>query len=61
MGVEQASFGLSVRLFTLSNMDISDQRADSNQILSEASMGRYKGCIRFWDKLNQNSGVHGNR
>ena len=38
-----------------------NQWADGNQILSEASMGWGKGCIRFWARLDQNSGFHGNR
>ena len=32
-----------------------------DQILYEASLGWGKGCIRFWDRLDQNSGFHGNR
>ena len=32
---------------------------DRNQILSEASLGMGKGCIRFWTRSDQNSGVHG--
>ena len=35
--------------------------ADHNKILSEASLGWEKGCIRFWAKLDINSGFHGNR
>ena len=35
--------------------------ANLDQILYEASLGWGKGCIRFWDRLDQNSGVHGNR
>ena len=35
--------------------------ANVNQILYEASLGWGKGCIRFWDRLDQNSGFHGNR
>ena len=37
-----------------------DQLADRNQILSEASLGWGKGCIRFWARSDRNSGVHGN-
>ena len=37
------------------------QLANVEQILSEASLGWGKGCIRFWDRLDQNSGFHGNR
>ena len=37
-----------------------DQWANCNQILSEASLGRGKGRIRFWTRMDQNSGVVGN-
>ena len=37
------------------------QLANVDQILCEASLGWGKGCIRFWDRLDQNSGFHGNR
>ena len=37
-----------------------DQQADRNQILSEASLGRGKGCIRFLARWDWNFGVHGN-
>ena len=37
------------------------QWADHNEILSEASCGWGKGCRRFWTRLDQNSGFHGNR
>ena len=37
------------------------QVANIDQILYEASLGRGKGCLRFWDRLDQNSGFHGNR
>ena len=30
-------------------------------ILCVASLGWGKGCIRFWGRLDQNSGFHGNR
>ena len=30
-------------------------------ILYEASLGWGKCCVRFWDRLDQNSGFHGNR
>ena len=32
-----------------------------DQILCVASLGWGKGCIRFWGRLDQNSGFHGNR
>ena len=37
------------------------QLANLDQILCVASLGVEKGCIRFWGRLDQNSGVHGNR
>ena len=37
------------------------QLANLDQVLDEASWGWGKGCIRFWDRLDQNSGFHGNR
>ena len=37
------------------------QLANLDQILCVASLGRGKGCIRFWGRLDQNSGFHGNR
>ena len=32
-----------------------------SKILCVASLGVGKGCIMFWGRLDQNSGVHGNR
>ena len=37
------------------------QLANLDQILCAASLGWVKGCIRFWGRLDQNSGFHGNR
>ena len=37
------------------------QEASLNWILCVASLGWGKGCIRFWGRLDQNSGFHGNR
>ena len=37
------------------------QLANLDQILCVASVGVGKGCIKFWGKLDQSSGVHGNR
>ena len=37
------------------------QSANLDQILCVASLGWGKGCIRFWGRLDQNSGFHGNR
>ena len=35
--------------------------ANLDQILYVASLGWGKDCIRFWGRLDQNSGFHGNR
>ena len=37
------------------------QLANLDQILCVASLEVVKGCIMFWGRLDQNSGVHGNR
>ena len=37
------------------------QLANLDEILCVASLGWGKGCIRFWIRLDQNSGFHGNR
>ena len=37
------------------------QLANLDQILCVASLGMGKGCIMFWGRLDQNSGVDGNR
>ena len=37
------------------------QLANLDQMLCVASLGVGKGCIMFWGRLDQNSGVHGNR
>ena len=37
------------------------QLANLDQILCVASLKWGKGCIRFWGRLDQNSGFHGNR
>ena len=37
------------------------QLANLDQILCVASLGVGKGWIMFWSRLDQNSGVHGNR
>ena len=37
------------------------QLANLDEILCVASLGWGKGCIRFWGRLDQNSGFHGNR
>ena len=50
---------LSANIFKLEYLR--NQWTNRNQILSEASLGRGKGSIRFWTRSDQNSGVHGNR
>ena len=50
---------VSVNIFKLEYLR--NQWANRNQILSEASLGREKGGIRFWTRSDQNSGDHGNR
>ena len=37
------------------------QLANLDQIVCVTSLGWGKGCIRFWGRLDQNSGFHGNR
>ena len=37
------------------------QLAKLDHILCVGSLGWWKGCIRFWGRLDQNSGFHGNR
>ena len=37
------------------------QLVNLDKILCVTSLGVGKGCIMFWERLNQNSGVHGNR
>ena len=37
------------------------QLANLDQVLCFASLGVGKGCIRFWGRLDQNPGFHGNR
>ena len=37
------------------------QLANLDQIWCVASLGVGKGCIMFWGRLDQNSGIHGNR
>ena len=37
------------------------QKANLDQILCVASLGWGKGCIRFWGRLDRNSGFHGKR
>ena len=37
------------------------QLTNLDQILCVTSLGWEKGCLMFWGRLDQNSGVHGNR
>ena len=62
MGLEPASVRVCVHpcVHTFKHEYLRDQQADYNQILSEASLGWGKGCIRFWCRSDQNSGFHGN-
>ena len=46
-------------IFELENLW--SQLANRDQILCVAWLGWGKGCIRFWGRLGQNSGFHGNR
>ena len=53
---------LNDKNFTLSNLEyLAGQLANLDQILCVVSLGVGKGCIRFWGRLDQNSGFHGNR
>ena len=55
---------LSVRHSVIIQMKLEylwGQVANVDQILYEVSLGWGKGCIRFRDKLDQNSGFHDNR
>ena len=55
------SFRHSVITFQMKFEYLCGQFANLDQILSEASLWWGKGCTRFWDRLDQNSGFHGNR
>ena len=70
---DEFDFG-HVRLLTLELLALERQKFDTfeleylwgqlanlDQILCVASLGVGKGCITFRDRLDQNSGVHGNR
>ena len=52
---------LSVCVFTFSNMNISET---SGPIATKFYLKHHwvggKGCIKFWTRSDQNSGVHGN-
>ena len=49
------------RMSTLSNKNISMTSWPITQILSVASLGWRKDCIRLWGRSDQNIGYHGNR
>ena len=51
MGLEPSSVCPCVHTFK--HEYLWDQQADYNQILSEASLGWGKGCIRFWCRSDQ--------
>ena len=47
--------------YTFELENLWSQLAYLDQILCVASLGWGKGCIRFWGRLDQNYGFHGNR
>ena len=49
------------KFYTFGLEDLWGQLANLDLILCVASMGAGKGYIMFWGRLDQNSGVHGNR
>ena len=49
------------KFYTFELEYLQGQLANLDQILCVASLRVEKGCIMFWGKLDQNSGVHGNR
>ena len=49
------------KFFTFELEYLWGQLANLDQILCIASLGVGKDCIMFWGRLDQNSGVHGNR
>ena len=49
------------KFYTLELEYLWGQSANHDQILFVASLGVRKGCIMFWGRLDQNSGIHGNR
>ena len=50
-----------VRVHTFKLEYLWRQLANLDQIICVASLGWGKGCIRFWGRLDTNSGFHGNR
>ena len=51
---------LCVCVFTFLNMNISEISGPIATKFYLKHHGRGKGCIRFWTRSDQNSGVHGN-
>ena len=49
------------KFYTFEREYLRGQLANPDQILYVASLGTGKGCIMFWGRLDQNSGVHSNR
>ena len=49
------------KFYTFELLYLWGQLANLDQILCVASLGMGKGCLMFWGRLDQNSGVHGNR
>ena len=49
------------KFYTFELDNLWDQLGNLDQILRVASLRVGKGCIMFWGRLDQNSGVHGNR
>ena len=49
------------RFYTFGIEYLWGQLANLDQILCVASLGLGKGCIMFWGRLDQNSGVHSNK
>ena len=60
-GVRRRPSSSSVVVHTFKLEYLWSQLANLDQILCVALLGRGKGCIRFWGRLDQNSGFHGNR
>ena len=51
----------SVVVYTFKLEYLWSQLANLDQLLCVTSLGWGKGCLRFWGRLDQNSGFHGNR
>ena len=59
--VRRRPSSLSVVVHTFKLEYLWSQLANLDQILCVALLGWGKGCIRFWGRLDQNSGFYGNR